>query len=205
MRGRPLAVGAKAYRLAELCLAASAILALARGLIRGRTLAWPSPTARAMPENRKLAAARRAVLASGDPFHNGVGAASRSIPGRRDALLPHSSSFSWLRRGSAGRLQDVALVSLQWHRAGGARAPSGTGRAHPCFGGGMRPHPPKLRSGLTEAAWRLSMHRDGTWAGRANACAAPRRRAFDLARSHRSTPSPLMTASPDATGCSAPV
>jgi precorrin-6Y C5,15-methyltransferase (decarboxylating) len=79
---------------AELVVGGKRHLALADGLIRGRTLAWPNPIGEAMPEIERHRGRPVVVLASGDPFHYGVGdLLLRSIP------LPSA----WRRRGSAGR------------------------------------------------------------------------------------------------------
>ena len=53
------------------------------------------------------------VLASGDPFHYGVGdLLLRSIPAAETLCLPQPSSFSLAASRLGWPLQDVALVSL---------------------------------------------------------------------------------------------
>jgi precorrin-6Y C5,15-methyltransferase (decarboxylating) len=106
-------VAQKLIASAELVVGGKRHLALARGLIRGRTLAWPSPIGEAMPEIEKHRGRPVVVLASGDPFHYGVGdLLLRSIPAAETLCLPHSSSFSLAASRLGWSLQDVALVSL---------------------------------------------------------------------------------------------
>jgi precorrin-6Y C5,15-methyltransferase (decarboxylating) len=88
-------------------------LALADGLIHGRTLAWPSPIGAAMPEIERHRGRPVVVLASGDPFHYGVGdLLLRSIPADEMLCLPHASAFSLAASRLGWSLQDVALTSL---------------------------------------------------------------------------------------------
>jgi precorrin-6B C5,15-methyltransferase / cobalt-precorrin-6B C5,C15-methyltransferase len=98
---------------AELVVGGKRHLALADGLIRGRTLAWPSPIGEAMPEIEKHRGHPVVVLASGDPFHYGVGdLLLRSIPAAETLCLPQSSAFSLAASRLGWSLQDVALTSL---------------------------------------------------------------------------------------------
>jgi precorrin-6Y C5,15-methyltransferase (decarboxylating) len=98
---------------AELVVGGKRHLGLADGLIRGRRLAWPSPIGEAMPEIEKHRGRPVVVLASGDPFHYGVGdMLLRSIPAAETLCLPQSSSFSLAAARLGWSLQDVALVSL---------------------------------------------------------------------------------------------
>jgi precorrin-6B C5,15-methyltransferase / cobalt-precorrin-6B C5,C15-methyltransferase len=106
-------VAQKLIASAELVVGGKRHLALADGLIRGRTLAWPSPIAEAMPEIEKHRGRPVVVLASGDPFHYGVGdLLLRSIPAAETLCLPQPSSFSLAASRLGWSLQDVALVSL---------------------------------------------------------------------------------------------
>jgi precorrin-6Y C5,15-methyltransferase (decarboxylating) len=98
---------------AELVVGGKRHLALADGLIRGRTLAWPNPIGEAMPEIERHRGRPVVVLASGDPFHYGVGdLLLRSIPAAETLCLPQSSSFSLAASRLGWSLQDVALASL---------------------------------------------------------------------------------------------
>ncbi len=98
---------------AELVVGGKRHLGLAKTLIRGRTLAWPSPIGDALPEIAKHRGRPVVVLASGDPFHYGVGdLLLRSIPANETLCLPGASAFSLAAARLGWSLQDVALVSL---------------------------------------------------------------------------------------------
>jgi precorrin-6B C5,15-methyltransferase / cobalt-precorrin-6B C5,C15-methyltransferase len=98
---------------AELVVGGKRHLGLADKLIRGRRLAWPSPIGEAMPEIEKHRGRPVAVLASGDPFHYGVGdLLLRSIPAEQTLCLPQPSAFSLAAARLGWSLQDVSLVSL---------------------------------------------------------------------------------------------
>lgn len=98
---------------ADLVVGGKRHLGLADSLIRGRRLAWPSPIGEAIPEIEKHRGRPVVVLASGDPFHYGVGdLLLRAIPAAETLCLPHSSSFSLAAARLSWSLQDVALVSL---------------------------------------------------------------------------------------------
>jgi precorrin-6B C5,15-methyltransferase / cobalt-precorrin-6B C5,C15-methyltransferase len=106
-------VAQKLIASAELVVGGKRHLGLAIGLIRGRRLAWPSPIDAALPEIEKHRGRPVVVLASGDPFHYGVGdLLLRSIPADETLCLPQSSSFSLAASRLGWSLQDVALVSL---------------------------------------------------------------------------------------------
>jgi len=66
-------VALQLIRSAELVVGGARHLELASELIRGRRLAWPSPISDAFPEIERHRRRAVAVLASGDPFHFGVG------------------------------------------------------------------------------------------------------------------------------------
>src|SRR4029453_4560138 len=98
---------------AELVVGGRRHLGLADRLIRGPRLAWPSPIGDALPEIGKQRGRPVVVLASGDPFHYGVGdLLMRSFSAAETLCLPHSSSFSLAAARLGWSLQDVALVSL---------------------------------------------------------------------------------------------
>lgn len=98
---------------AELVLGGKRHLALAAELIRGRQLSWPSPIGRALPEIEKQRGRPVVVLASGDPFHYGVGdMLMRAIPSEETICLPQPSSFSLAASRLGWSLQDVTPVSL---------------------------------------------------------------------------------------------
>jgi precorrin-6Y C5,15-methyltransferase (decarboxylating) len=107
------AVARKLVASAELVVGGKRHLALADALIQGRRLAWPSPIGDALPEIEKHRGRPVVVLASGDPFHYGVGdLLMRSVPAAEMLCLPQSSAFSLAAARLAWSLQDVTLVSL---------------------------------------------------------------------------------------------
>src|SRR5712671_4195110 len=106
-------IAQKLIASAELVVGGKRHLGLADGLIRGRRLAWPSPIGAALPEIEKHRGRPVVVLASGDPFHYGVGELLlRGIPADETLCLPQPSSFSLAAARLGWSLQDVALVSL---------------------------------------------------------------------------------------------
>src|SRR5262245_8806798 len=106
-------VARKLIQSAELVVGGKRHLALADGLIDGRRLAWPSPIGDALPEIEKHRGRPVVVLASGDPFHYGVGdLLLRSIPANETLCLPNASAFSLAAARLGWSLQEVALVSL---------------------------------------------------------------------------------------------
>src|SRR5205807_1627704 len=106
-------VARKLIASAELVVGGKRHLGLADALIRGRRLAWPSPIAQALTEIEKHRGRPVVVLASGDPFHYGVGdLLMRSVPAAEMLCLPQSSAFSLAAARLGWSLQDVALVSL---------------------------------------------------------------------------------------------
>ncbi|HZB56059.1 MAG TPA: precorrin-6y C5,15-methyltransferase (decarboxylating) subunit CbiE [Reyranella sp.] len=106
-------VAQKLLASAELVVGGKRHLGLAKMLIRGRMLAWPSPIGDALPEIERHSGRPVVVLASGDPFHYGVGdLLLRSIPATEMLCLPNTSAFSLAAARLGWSLQDVALVSL---------------------------------------------------------------------------------------------
>jgi precorrin-6B C5,15-methyltransferase / cobalt-precorrin-6B C5,C15-methyltransferase len=86
---------------AEIVFGGKRHLALAAPLIRGATRPWPSPFDRAAAEVGDHRGRHVCVLASGDPFHYGVGAVlARTIDANEMIVVPAPSAFSL----AAGRL-----------------------------------------------------------------------------------------------------
>src|SRR5215475_3734784 len=86
-------VAQKLIASAELVVGGKRHLGLADGLIGGRTLSWPSPIGEAMPQIEKHRGRPVVVLASGDPFHYGVGdLLMRTISADETLCLPHPSA-----------------------------------------------------------------------------------------------------------------
>jgi precorrin-6B C5,15-methyltransferase / cobalt-precorrin-6B C5,C15-methyltransferase len=98
---------------AELVLGGARHLELADELIKGRRLAWPSPMADAFSEIKRNRGRAVVVLASGDPFHFGVGKQLAAfVPAEEFLCLPQPSAFSLAAARMGWSLQDVSLVTL---------------------------------------------------------------------------------------------
>jgi precorrin-6Y C5,15-methyltransferase (decarboxylating) len=98
---------------AELVVGGKRHLALADGLIRGHSLSWPSPIGKVIPALEQNRGRAVVVLASGDPFHYGVGdLLMRSFAPAEILCVPQPSSFSLAASRLGWSLQDTALVSL---------------------------------------------------------------------------------------------
>jgi precorrin-6Y C5,15-methyltransferase (decarboxylating) len=98
---------------AELVVGGARHLELAGDLIRGRRLAWPSPMNDAFVEVKRHRGRAVVVLASGDPFHFGVGKQlAEFVPAEEFVCLPQPSAFSLAAARMGWSLQDVALVTL---------------------------------------------------------------------------------------------
>jgi precorrin-6Y C5,15-methyltransferase (decarboxylating) len=88
-------------------------LALAAPLIRGAARPWPSPFEGAADEVLAHRGRPVCVLASGDPFHYGVGAVlARKIDAREMTVLPGVSAFSLAAARLGWSLPDCVLLSL---------------------------------------------------------------------------------------------
>jgi len=98
---------------AELVIGGKRHLALADPLIKGQRVSWPSPIGNILPELEKVRGRPVAVLASGDPFHYGVGdLLMRAVRADEMLCLPQPSSFSLAASRLGWSLQDVTPVSL---------------------------------------------------------------------------------------------
>jgi precorrin-6Y C5,15-methyltransferase (decarboxylating) len=88
-------------------------LALASPLIRGAARAWPSPFDGAADEVGRHRGRQVCVLASGDPFHYGVGAVlAQHIDPRETIVLPAPSTFSLAAARLGWSLPDTVLLSV---------------------------------------------------------------------------------------------
>src|SRR5216684_363188 len=106
-------VARRLIRSAELVVGGARHLELAGDLICGRRLAWPSPMSDAFGEVKRHRGRPVAVLASGDPFHFGVGKQLAAfVPAEEFVCLPQPSAFSLASARMGWSLQDVALVTL---------------------------------------------------------------------------------------------
>jgi precorrin-6Y C5,15-methyltransferase (decarboxylating) len=98
---------------AELVVGGARHLELAGDLVCGRRLAWPSPMSDAFSEIKRHWGRSVVVLASGDPFHFGVGKQLAAfVPAEEFVCLPQPSAFSLASARMGWSLQDVALVTL---------------------------------------------------------------------------------------------
>jgi len=98
---------------AELVVGGARHLELAGELIKGRRLAWPSPMTDAFSEIERDRGRAVVVLASGDPFHFGVGKQlAEFVPAEEFLCLPQPSAFSLAAARMGWSLQDVSLVTL---------------------------------------------------------------------------------------------
>ncbi|MBE9606958.1 precorrin-6y C5,15-methyltransferase (decarboxylating) subunit CbiE [Acetobacteraceae bacterium H6797] len=88
-------------------------LALAAPLITGEARAWPVPFDSGLSELREMRGQRLCVLASGDPFHFGVGVTlAHHLDPAEMAVFPAPSAFSLAAARLGWGLQDVETVSL---------------------------------------------------------------------------------------------
>jgi precorrin-6B C5,15-methyltransferase / cobalt-precorrin-6B C5,C15-methyltransferase len=98
---------------AEIVFGGRRHLTLAAPLIRGAARPWPSPFDGTVAEVAALRGRHVCVLASGDPFMHGVGAAlARQIDPHEMLVVPAPSAFSLAAARLGWALQDTALVSL---------------------------------------------------------------------------------------------
>ena len=98
---------------AELVVGGARHLALAEAHIRGRALAWPSPLTDGIAQILEARGRPVTVLASGDPFHYGVGKQLASAVAADEFLcLPQPSAFSLAASRMGWAVQDAALVTL---------------------------------------------------------------------------------------------
>jgi precorrin-6B C5,15-methyltransferase / cobalt-precorrin-6B C5,C15-methyltransferase len=98
---------------AEIVFGGRRHLTLAAPLIRGAARPWPSPFDGAAEEVSLHRGRQVCVLASGDPFHYGVGAVlARQIDPREMIVLPAPSAFSLAAARLGWSLPETVLLSL---------------------------------------------------------------------------------------------
>ena len=98
---------------AEIVFGGRRHLTLAAPLIRGAARPWPSPFDGAAEEVSRHRGRQVCVLASGDPFHYGVGAVlARHIDPREMIVLPAPSAFSLAAARLGWSLPQTVLLSL---------------------------------------------------------------------------------------------
>jgi precorrin-6B C5,15-methyltransferase / cobalt-precorrin-6B C5,C15-methyltransferase len=97
---------------AEIMFGGRRHLTLAAGLIRGAARPWPSPFDGAAEEFLQHRGRQICVLASGDPFHYGVGATlARTIDPREMVVVPAPSAFSLAAARLGWSLPETTLLS----------------------------------------------------------------------------------------------
>jgi precorrin-6B C5,15-methyltransferase / cobalt-precorrin-6B C5,C15-methyltransferase len=98
---------------AEIVFGGRRHLGLAASLIRGAARPWPSPFDGAADDVMNYRGRPVCVLASGDPFHFGVGAVlARKIDAREMIVVPAPSAFSLAAARLGWSLPDTALLSV---------------------------------------------------------------------------------------------
>ncbi len=98
---------------AELVVGGARHLALAASLIRGETLAWPTPMAAGLESVMARRGRAVVVLASGDPFDHGIGVQiSMRVPLAQMLCLPAPSSISLACARLGWARQETAVLSL---------------------------------------------------------------------------------------------
>jgi precorrin-6Y C5,15-methyltransferase (decarboxylating) len=98
---------------AEIVFGGRRHLALAAPLVRGAARLWPSPFDGAADEVVQHRGRQVCVLASGDPFHFGVGAVlARSIDAREMNVIPAPSAFSLAAARLGWSLPHTTLLSV---------------------------------------------------------------------------------------------
>jgi precorrin-6Y C5,15-methyltransferase (decarboxylating) len=98
---------------AEIVFGGRRHLTLAAPLIRGAARPWPSPFDGAAGDVLHHRGRQVCVLASGDPFHYGVGAVlARHIDAREMTVVPAPSAFSLAAARLGWPLAETTLVSL---------------------------------------------------------------------------------------------
>ncbi len=98
---------------AEIVFGGRRHLGLAAALIHGAARPWPSPFDRAADEVLQHRGRQICVLASGDPFHYGIGAVlARHINPREMIVVPAPSAFSLAAARLGWSLPHTVLLSL---------------------------------------------------------------------------------------------
>jgi precorrin-6B C5,15-methyltransferase / cobalt-precorrin-6B C5,C15-methyltransferase len=98
---------------AEIVFGGKRHLALAAPLIRGAARPWPSPFDGAAAEVGHHRGRQVCVLASGDPFHYGVGAVlARTIDANEMIVVPAPSAFSLAAARLGWSLAETTLLSV---------------------------------------------------------------------------------------------
>jgi precorrin-6Y C5,15-methyltransferase (decarboxylating) len=107
------AVAKRLVASAELVVGGARHLAMADVLIAGRRLPWSSPLDATLQDIAGHRGRAVVVLASGDPFHYGIGRQLAALASPEEFIcLPQPSAYSLAAARLGWSLQDVALVTL---------------------------------------------------------------------------------------------
>jgi precorrin-6B C5,15-methyltransferase / cobalt-precorrin-6B C5,C15-methyltransferase len=88
-------------------------LHLAQSLIKGEAKPWQSPFARGIDEVLAMRGRQVCVLASGDPFHYGVGSVlAGHVPPEETLVVPAPSAFSLAAARLGWALPEIVLLSV---------------------------------------------------------------------------------------------
>ena len=88
-------------------------LDLVGAMVKGETMAWPSPPQAGFPAILERRGRPVAVIATGDPFFYGIGSLlAREVPADEITCLPGVSAFSLAASRLGWALQNCALVTL---------------------------------------------------------------------------------------------
>jgi precorrin-6Y C5,15-methyltransferase (decarboxylating) len=88
-------------------------LRLAQSLIKGEAKPWPSPFSRGIDEVLASRGRQVCVLASGDPFHYGIGSVlAGRVPREETLVVPAPSAFSLAASRLGWALPDIVLLSV---------------------------------------------------------------------------------------------
>ncbi len=98
---------------AEIVFGGERHLRLAASLVRGAARPWPSPFGRAVEDVAAERPRRVCVLASGDPFHYGIGALlARRVAAEEILTVPAPSAFSLAAARLGWSLAETTLIAL---------------------------------------------------------------------------------------------
>ncbi|OHV08453.1 precorrin-6y C5,15-methyltransferase (decarboxylating) subunit CbiE [Kushneria phosphatilytica] len=103
----------EAISAAEVVFGGTRHLALAATLINGQPIAWPSPLSEGIEWLLGHRGRSVVVLASGDPFHYGIGATlTRHVPAEEMRVFAATSAFSLACARMGWPMQTTRLISL---------------------------------------------------------------------------------------------
>lgn len=106
-------IAQRLIKAADLVVGGRRHLTLADALISGARLAWPSPIHDAFPQILAKRGHGVTVLATGDPFHFGIGKQIAAlVPPNEFVSIPNISAYSLAAARMGWALQDIATITL---------------------------------------------------------------------------------------------